>query len=80
VHDLSRLMSWWTSTLCLAILSPLRNLFSLKERRRGHVSLSYLWQSVQMGFMCIWGHNRSFLVVTHVLCEMIFNNLRYSGV
>ena len=48
VHNLSSLVGWWTKTLCLAILSPLRNLFSLKERSCGHVSLYgkvYKWGS-----------------------------------
>jgi hypothetical protein len=31
VHDLSRLVSWWTTTSCLAILSTFRNLFHIQR-------------------------------------------------
>jgi hypothetical protein len=51
VHHFSRLVSWWTTTLCFAIWSPLKNLFLHRERRCGHVYLSFLGQRVQLGFV-----------------------------
>lgn len=51
MDDFSRLVTWWTAMLCLAIQSPLRNLFSHRERRCGHVSLSFLGHKVQLGFV-----------------------------
>ena len=51
--DLSRLLSSWTTMLCLAILSMLRNLFSYMECKCGHVCLSFLWHNVQLRFVYI---------------------------
>jgi hypothetical protein len=42
IHDLSRLVSSWTVELCLAILKPLKNMFSHRESRCDQVSLSFL--------------------------------------
>ena len=50
VHDLSKLVSWWTTTRCLAILNHFRNLFSHMESRCGHVSLLFFWHNVQLKF------------------------------
>ena len=58
--DFSRLVSWWAAALCLAILRPLRNLLSHRESRCGHVSLSFIWHSVQLGLGCVCGQKRFF--------------------
>lgn len=42
IHDLNRLMSWWTVVLCLNILKTFRNLFLHMISNCGHVSLSFL--------------------------------------
>ena len=51
----------WTALLCRAILSPLRYGCSHVDRRWGHVSLSFLWHSVQLGFWYWRGQNICFL-------------------
>ena len=50
-----------TALLWRAILSPFRNGCSHVESRWGHVSLSFLWHSVQLGFWCVRGQNIFFL-------------------
>ena len=50
-----------TALLCRAILSPLRNGCSHVDSRWGHVSRSFLWHSVQLGFGCVIGQNMFFL-------------------
>ena len=49
--DFNKLMSWWVTALCLAILKPLRNLLLHKDSRCGHVSLSFLWHNVLLGLV-----------------------------
>ena len=51
----------WTALLCLEILRPFRWGCSHNERRCGHVSLSLLWHSVQLGFWCVCGQKIFFL-------------------
>ena len=51
----------WTTLLCRAILSPFRYGCSHVDRRWGHVSLSFLWHSVQLGFWCVRGQKIFFL-------------------
>jgi hypothetical protein len=51
----------WTALLCRAIMSPLRNGCSHVDSRWGHVSRSFLWHSVQLGFWCVIGQNMFFL-------------------
>ena len=50
-----------TALSCLAILRPSRYGFSNNERRCGHVSLSFLWHSVQLWFWCVSGQKIFFL-------------------
>jgi hypothetical protein len=40
--DFSRLVSWWVSTLCLAILRSLRNVLLHRESKCGQVSMSLI--------------------------------------
>jgi len=51
----------WTALLCLAILSPFKYGCSQVDSRWGHVSLSFLWHSVQLGFRNWRGQNICFL-------------------
>lgn len=51
MYDFSRLVTRWTAALCLAIMSPLTNLFLHRERRCGLLSLLFLGHRVQLGFM-----------------------------
>ena len=44
-----------TAMLCLAILNPFRYGCSHVDKRWGHVSLSFLWHRVQLGFWCVRG-------------------------
>jgi hypothetical protein len=50
-----------SALLCRAILSPLRNGCSHVDSKWGHVSRSFLWHSVQLGFGCVIGQNMFFL-------------------
>ena len=56
--DFSRLVSWWATTLYLAILRPLRNLLLHRESKCGQVSLSFTWHSVKLGLGRMCGHKR----------------------
>ena len=51
--NFSRLVSWWATSLCLAILRPLRNLLLHKESKCGQVYLSFIWHNVQLGLVCV---------------------------
>lgn len=57
MHDVSRLVNWWTTMLCLTIQSPLGNFYFIhflhKERRRSHVYLLFLEHRVQLGYLCM---------------------------
>ena len=58
MHDISRLVNWWTTTLCLAIQSPsgffyFYFYFLHEERRCNHVSLLFLEHRVQLGYLCM---------------------------
>jgi hypothetical protein len=50
-----------TALLCLAIRRPFKNGCLHVDSRCGHVSLSFLWHSVQLGFGCVRGQNILFL-------------------
>ena len=50
-----------TALLCLAIRRPFRYGCSHVDSKWGHVSLSFLWQSVQLGLGCVRGQNILFL-------------------
>ena len=47
--------------LCRAILSPFRYGCSHVDNKWGHVFLSFLWHSVQLGFGCVSGQKMFFL-------------------
>jgi hypothetical protein len=47
----------WTALLCRAILSPLRKGCSHEDSKWGHVSRSFLWHSLQLGFWCVVDQN-----------------------
>ena len=51
--NFSRLVSWWATALCLAILRPLRNLLLHRESKCGQVYLSFIWHNVQLGLVCV---------------------------
>ena len=57
----------WSALLCLAIRRPFKNGCSHVDSRCGHVSLSLVRHSVQLGFWYFRGQNMFFLVVAHVL-------------
>ena len=60
--DCSRLVSWWATALCLAILSHLSNLLLHRENKCGQVlTLSLIWHNVQLGLRCVCGQKNSFL-------------------
>ena len=44
-----------TAFLCLGTLSPFRYGCSHVDSRWGHVSCSFLWYSVHLGFRCVRG-------------------------
>jgi hypothetical protein len=45
--------------------------FSHGDGRCGHVSLTFSWQSVQLGIVCMWGQNEVSLCI-HVLGKSYF--------
>ena len=47
----------WTALLCLAIHRPFKYRWSHVDSRCGHVSLSLVWHSVQLGFRYLRGQN-----------------------
>ena len=51
----------WTALLCLAILRLFKYGCSHVDSRWGHVSLSFFWHSVQLGFWNWRGQNICFL-------------------
>lgn len=56
IHPLGRILK--PRHLCLAIVRPFRNLFLHRDSRCGHISLLFLWHSVQFGLVCISRQNR----------------------
>ena len=62
----------WTALLCQAIHNPLMCWFVRVERRWGHMSLSLFVHTIQLGLVCVSGHNMYFMVVYHVLCVAKF--------
>jgi hypothetical protein len=72
-------MMRWTALLCCAILSPLRNGCSHVDSRWGHVSCSFLWHSVQLGFWCD-RPKYVFPMVAHILGVSEFECLGDLGV
>ena len=63
----------WIVFLCLAILSPFRYGCSHVDSRWGHVSRSFLWHSVQLGFWCVRGHNMAFTRLPMYWAYLNFN-------
>ena len=57
----------WTALLCLVIPSPFKYGCSHVDSRWGHVTLSVLLHSVQLGFWYCRGQNMFFPMVAHVL-------------
>ena len=47
-----------TASLCLVVMSLLRNLFLHRDSRCAHVSLPFLWDSVHLGY--VYGTKRGF--------------------
>ena len=79
VRNLVFLFAWsvWemrcTAMLCLAIPSPFRYGCSHVDSRNGHVSRSFLWHNVQLGFWCARGQNMSFLWLPMYWANLNFN-------
>ena len=58
----------WMALLRRAINNPLMCWFAHVERRWDHGFVSLFVHSIQLGLMCVSGHNMYSLVVYHVLC------------
>ena len=54
-------MICWVGALCLVILGPFQNVWLHSDNKCGHVPLSLLWHSVQLGLKIFWDHNRFFI-------------------
>lgn len=82
MQDLSRLVIWLTATLCHAIHSPFRTLFTHRDRRCGHVSMCpcRFYDIVCNEGFCIFGAKIGIFYGSHVLCKVEFEDLCYLGV
>ena len=54
ILDFSRLVSWWATSLCLALLRPSRDLLLHRKSKCGQSSLSLIWHTVEVGLVCAW--------------------------
>ena len=49
----SQLVSWWATTLCFAILKPLRNSLLRRKSKCGQVYMLFIWHNVELGLVCV---------------------------
>lgn len=57
----------WIALLCLVILKSLMHWFMHVDRRRGHVSVSWLWHMYDCGFGSVIGHNMCLLWFPYIV-------------